>query len=298
MLKYKIKHCQCEYDNVLTMAVKTLLSCRVWPSCAYLSICVINICVKHTVMSAALHSRIYLLLYMWDSRMWKALPLLPFHPLGWVTNKLNRIPKCNLSNRSHTSQDTCLISGKQLSCSHEFVRARSRTDLTKDLGTDLECAHVLFPVQADSLKQAGRAVRRGDGAQDNGTHDVHGKCTAGPFIFSLHIVLSIFSLPFSNFTSLSLTCFKGEKLQYPEVICVTCFIIYSFTMIMIKHKGSLWWGSICWSSPFFILFIFYQFSLFSCLNPKWITLKNNVFKDKNTYWTLVIVWSKHNKTVS
>lgn len=128
--------------------------CLVWPSCAYLSICVINICVKHSVMSAALHSRIYLLLYMWDSRMWKARPLLPFHPLGWVTNKLSRIPKCNLSNRSHTSQDTCLISGKQLSCSHEFVRASSRTDLTKDLGTDLESAHVLFPVQADSLKQA------------------------------------------------------------------------------------------------------------------------------------------------
>lgn len=28
----------------------------------------------------------------------------------------------NLFNRSHTSQDTCLISEKQLSCSHEFAR--------------------------------------------------------------------------------------------------------------------------------------------------------------------------------
>lgn len=35
---------------------------------------------------------------------------------------MNRIPALNLSNRSHTSQDTCLISEKQLSCSHEFVR--------------------------------------------------------------------------------------------------------------------------------------------------------------------------------
>lgn len=90
---------------------------------------------------------------------------------------------------------------------------------------------------------------------------------------SLHIVLPIFSLPFSNFTSLSSTCLKGastyyecEKQQYPEVICVTCFIIYSFTMIMIKLKGSHWWGSILYVGA--LLSSYYAVFFFSCLNPK------------------------------
>lgn len=49
-------------------------------------------------------------------------PVLSFQPLSWVATQMNRIPTFNLSNWSHTSQDTCLISEKQLSCSHEFVR--------------------------------------------------------------------------------------------------------------------------------------------------------------------------------
>lgn len=210
-----------------------MLIMAVRPSRSYLSVCVsLNVCVNHSVASTSLHSCISLLLYMRDISMWKTLSRLPFHPLGWVTNQMNSIPTCNLSNRSHTSQDTCLISGKQLSCSHEFVRASSRTDPTKDLRTDLECTHVLFPVQADSLKQAGRVVWRGGWGPGQWHTWCAWKMYSRPInLLRTFIVLSIFSLPFSNFTSHSLTCLKGV------------FTVRNYSILMLymcDHCHHLW----------------------------------------------------------
>lgn len=135
---------------------------------------------------------------------------------------INWIPELNLSNRSHTSQDTCLISEKQLSCSHECVKADSRTDPTEDLGTDLESAHVLFPVQADSMKPlpVGRAVmtmlrERGMGADGQWCTWCAHKMYGQPFcLLRTHIVPSILISLYCPFSiSLNRTCSKSDWIQ-------------------------------------------------------------------------------------
>lgn len=145
----------------------------------------------------------------------------------------------NKSNRTHTSQDTCLISEKQLSCSHEWGRLTSRTEFTEDLGTNLENTHVFFPVQTNSIKPllADPAVMtklcEGGWGQDNGTHDVHTKCTASSFVFlalsqfcpSSSFCLSLSPLPLNDqFTQITLktyfhTYFQQQKFQISQILC-------------------------------------------------------------------------------
>lgn len=68
-------------------------------------------------------------------------------------------------------------------------KSDSKTDPAEDLRTDLESAHVLFPVQAKCTKPlpASRAVvtklREGGWGPGQCTHDVDAKCTASPFVF-------------------------------------------------------------------------------------------------------------------
>lgn len=70
---------------------------------------------------------------------------------GWVPSRMNRIPALNLSNRSHTSQDTCLIFKGAAVMQSWICEAGSRTDLIRHLGTDLEWALVPFSFSFFSL---------------------------------------------------------------------------------------------------------------------------------------------------
>lgn len=87
---------------------------------------------------------------------------------GWVPSRMNGIPALNLSNRSHTSQDTCLIFKGTAVMQSWICEAGSRTDLIKHLGTDLEWALVpfcfFFPTQAHSMKLNPQSWQRSEKA--------------------------------------------------------------------------------------------------------------------------------------
>lgn len=97
---------------------------------------------------------------------------------------MNRIPALNLSNRSHTSQDTCLIFKGAAVMQSWICEAGSRTDLIEHLGTDLEWALVPFfpppctgplyeaePAVVTKIRKKGGGGR--EGIRDKGAHDVH-----------------------------------------------------------------------------------------------------------------------------
>lgn len=119
---------------------------------------------------------------------------------GWVPSRMNRIPALNLSNRSHTSQDTCLIFKGAAVMQSWICVAGSRTDLIEHVGTDLEWALVPFsfsPAQAHSMKLNPQLWQRsakggwGTGGYPGQRRSWRAqKCTVSPFVFSAFILFN------------------------------------------------------------------------------------------------------------
>lgn len=125
-----------------------------------------------------------------------------FSMLVSVFNKLNRIPKLNLFNSySHITRHIPCFRETAVMQSWMY-KADSRSEPTEDLGTDLESAHVLFPVWADSIKPlptvlSWQCAEKGGWGLDNGwrAHKMYGQPVC---LLCMLLVLSIF-LFFSNF---------------------------------------------------------------------------------------------------
>lgn len=152
---------------------------------------------------------------------------------------MNRIPALNSSNRSHTSQDTCLIFKGAAVMQSWICEAGSRTDLIEHLGTDLEWALVplffFFPAQAHSVKLNPRSWQR---SEKRGVGDGRVSGTK-----ALMTCTKMYGQPICLlcFHSLQPTCWKGVFIwrttslwnQHSQM-CLEPADIYQFSIIMIS----------------------------------------------------------------
>lgn len=120
-----------------------------------------------------------------------------------------------------------------------MCEADSRTEPSEDLGTDLESAHVLFPVQVDCIKPlpAGCAVvtKLREGGWVSGQWLMRSQNVRPAHLSSFIVLYILLALPFNMSTSLQ----QSVKPNYTKSIISYLFLDAMQIVLILKDTGDM-----------------------------------------------------------